>query len=534
MDRAFDYVVVGAGSAGCVVTNRLATTGADILLLEAGKDASSILLKMPAGFAYASKNPSFDWGLSSESEPYLGGRTMPCPRGKVVGGSSAVNAMAFVRGHPLDFADWAQQAGSEWSYVNCLPYFKKLETFSRGADAFRGGSGPLKIKAPEYSNPLYGYFLKACQQAGYDLSPDTNGATMTGFGPMDQCIDKGRRSSSSTAYLDPIRGFSNFSLRTGVQATRILLENGRATGVEYRSIQGTGIVFAQREVILCAGAVHSPTLLMLSGIGDSDHLSRFGIRTELNRPSVGKHLQDHVDVTVRQLCPLPITESKALRADQRLLIGMEWLLFKKGRGATNHFEVGGYIETRHGLDRPNIQLCFMPLLVSYDGAPALGHRHGYQISVMLLQPTSRGTVELASSDPLAAPKLTFNYLTNKDEVSQLSEGIQAVRSILSQPAMEKFRGVELAPGVSSNGAVEKFIRETAKSTHHVCGTCRMGLNDDAVVDWQGRVRGIRSLRIADSSIIPKITSGNINAPTVMLAEKISDMIVHDGSQSLTN
>jgi choline dehydrogenase len=329
-----------------------------------------------------------------------------------------------------------------------------------------------------------------------------------------------------------MRNRPNLTLQAGVQVTRSNIPTGGAPGGDSRSDGHDGRLLASREVILCAGVVHSPSLLMLSGIGDGGELARLGIEVKVDRPAVGRNLQDHVDVTVRQSCPLPITESMALRPDQKALIGLQWILFKTGRGATNHFEVGGYVETRQDLDRPNIQLCFMPLLVSYDGAPALSYQHGYQVSVMLLQPSSRGAVELASPDPLVAPKLTFNYLSEEDEVVQLAEGIQAVREILSHPAMERFRGTELAPAVGSAELVGKFIRATAKSTHHPGGTCRMGVDGDAVVDPQGRVRGVRGLRVADASIFPKITSGNINAPTVMLAEKISDMIVRGGMEHL--
>lgn len=520
-----DYIIVGAGSAGCILANRLSRDpGTRVLLIEAGKDTNNILMKMPAGFAYASKNPRFDWGYTSEPEPGLGGRRMPCPRGKVVGGSSAVNAMAFIRGSRQDFDAWARVAGPSWSFDSCLPYFKSIETFSGGANAYRGGSGPLGVKAPGYSNPLYHPFLDAAKEAGYRLNPDVNGAEQEGFGPMDQCIEGGRRSSAATAFIDPVRDRPNLRIMPEACVKKVVLDRGRATGVDV-VVEGTvERIVCEREVILAAGAVGSPHILMLSGVGDASRLRRLDIDVVADSPEVGANLMDHVDVTVRQTCPVPITESLAMRLDQRLLIGLEWILFKTGRGSTNHFEVNGYIRTPSAAGHPNIQLCFMPLLVAYDGAPALRNAHGYQVSVMLMPIQSRGRIEL---DDSAQPRLTFNYLQYPSEVAQLAEGVEAVRDILDQPSMRKYRGSEIAPGegVTSSADLETFIRRTAKSTHHVCGTCRMGSDSASVVDEVGRVRQVEGLRVVDASIMPLITSGNINAPTMMLAEKIASTLI---------
>ena len=521
--RSFDYVVIGAGAAGCIVANRLVRRArASVLLVEAGHDSSSIYLRMPAGFAFASKQPEFDWGLNSESEAGLGGRTMPCPRGKLVGGSSAVNAMAFVRGHPGDFDEWAEVAGRQWTFERCLPYFRSLETFSGGADRHRGGEGPFHVKAPGYSNPLYQEFLLACVQAGYAISKDTNGAVQEGFGPMDQNIHKGLRESSATAFLDPVRKDPKLTLLTEALVERVHLVGRRAVGVVLRNRSGQEVVAANREVILCAGAIHSPHLLMLSGIGPADQLRNAGVDVLHDAPAVGRNLQDHVDISLREACPQPITESLVLRQDRKILIGLEWILFKTGKGTTNHFEVAGYIATRAS-KRPNIQICFMPLLVAWDGAPSLKSRHGYQISIMLLRPESRGSVDLESSDPRVPPKLRFGYLTAPGDVAQLREGLAAARRIVSQSAMAPFTSEEIAPGaeVAEDAAIEAWIRSTAKSTHHPCGTCAMGLDPrTSVVDPAGLVHGLDGLRVVDSSIIPLITGGNLNAPTMMVAEKI--------------
>lgn len=520
-ERGYDVVIVGAGSAGCILANRLSQDPSRrVLLLEAGREERSIYVRMPAGFPYASSDPRFSWGYSSDAEPHLNGRTVPCPRGRLVGGSSSINAMAFVRGDPADYQLWAKAAGESWNYENCLPAFKSLECFSGGENTYRGGRGELPVIPPTYSNPLFQMFLDACSQAGHPVSPDINGADNEGFGPMDQTISNGVRATAATAFLDPIRNRRNLAIRSGALVTRVLLDNGRATGVEIDE-NGRRSVIPAAEVILSAGAINSPQILMLSGIGRAADLARVGVKPLIESPDIGQNLQDHIDVSLKQVATEPISGSPLLSPHRKVMIGLEWMLFHTGPGATNHFEVTGNLRTRDDVERPDVQLCFVPFLAAVDGSK-IGSGHGYQVSVMLLRPKARGAVTLRSSDPRRAPSILFNYLGHQDDLVNLRNGLRKLRNIVAQAPLARVNGPELAPGpqADSDEALDRFIRETVKSTHHPCGTCRMGLDDASVVDPIGVVRGTTNLRVIDASIMPSITSGNINAPTMMLAEKL--------------
>jgi len=517
----FDHIIVGAGSAGCVLAHRLSEDpGCRVLLLEAGPPDRSLFIHMPAAFVHAISRKGIDWGYTAEAEDHLGGHREPCPRGRVLGGSSSVNAMAFVRGHRSDYDDWAAGGLDRWSFAHCLPYFRRMEAFSGGADAWRGGQGPLHVTAPRFSNPLNGIFLEAAEQAGFPLSPDTNGERQEGVAVADQTIHGGRRVSTATAYLDPVRHRDNLVVRTGAQVAHVAIEQGRATGVVL--LNGERIA-AEAGVILSGGAINTPQLLMLSGIGPADHLRGHGIDVVADSPDVGGNLQDHVDVSVVNACVRPVSGNTHLAPWRRPFIGLQWLFAHAGPAATNHFEAAGYVRTRDDLERPNIQLFFIPLAVRPDSRP-VGDGHGYQATVMLLRPRSRGRITLASADPTAAPLMRFNYLKEPSDAEELAEGVAAMRRVFASPAFDPYRGAELQPGSEVTDLAD-FVRRTMKSTHHPCGTCRMGMDDGAPVDAEGRVRGVEGLRVVDASVMPQITGGNINAPVIMLAEKLSDAIL---------
>ena len=528
--ETFDYVVVGAGSAGCVLANRLSEDpDVRVLLLEAGPvdHAWAWQLHMPAALAYPLGNLRYNWGYWSEPEPYMDGRRIYCPRGRVLGGSSSINGMAYVRGHARDYDRWAQNGLFDWDYAHVLPYFKRAETFARGADDYRGGEGPLHVTTGACRNPLYQAFIEAGRQAGYPLSADMNGYQQEGFAPMDMTVREGRRWSTARAYLDPARRRRNLRVRTGALTCRVRFAGARAVGVDYLKRGRSASVRAEREVILAGGAINSPQLLMLSGIGDADHLARLGIPVLAHLPGVGRNLQDHVEIYVQHACTQPISLYDAQKPLAKLRIGLEWLLYKRGLGATSHFEAGAFIRSRAGVEHPDLQYHFLPIAMNYDGSnPA--ETHGFQAHVGPMRPTSVGRIRLRSADPREPPSILFNYMATEGDRRDMRAAVRLTREIFAQRAFDPYLGPELAPGpgVETDAEIDAFVRAKAESAYHPCGTCKMGraIDPSAVVDEACRVHGIESLRVVDASIMPSIVSGNTNAPTIMLAEKAADLI----------
>jgi len=522
----FDYVVVGAGSAGCVLAHRLTEDpGVRVLLLEAGPADRSVVIHMPAAFAEPLKSARYNWYYHSEPEPYMEGRRMYCPRGRVLGGSSSINGMIFVRGHALDYEHWAQGGLREWSYAHVLPYFKRAETCARGADRYRGGDGPLYVCTGRLDNPLFDVYIEAGLQAGYPFTEDMNGYRQEGFGRMDMTVREGRRWSTASAYLRPALARPNLTVHTGALTTRVLFEGERAVGVEYVRHSHIGQARAEREVLLAGGAVNSPQLLMLSGVGDADTLQTLGIPVVAHLPGVGQNLQDHLEVYLQHACTQPVTLYRATKPIGRLKVGLQWLLARYGPGASNHFEAGAFFRTRDELRQPDIQHHFLPVAASYDGSSTVD-TDGFQVHVGPMRPQSRGSVSLRSAKPQDPPRILFNYMQTEADRRDMREGLRLTREVLAQRAFDPYRGRELSPGdaVRSDADIDAFVRARAESAYHPVGTCRMGTDEDAVVDPAARVRGVEGLRVVDASLMPAIVSGNTNAATIMLAEKLADAI----------
>lgn len=529
MTKSYDYIIVGAGSAGCVLANRLSADPAvRVLLLEAGPKDRSIYIHMPSAFAYPLANDKFNWYYESEPEPYMNNRRMYCPRGRVIGGSSSINGMVYIRGHARDYDRWAQSGLTGWSYADVLPYFRKAETREKGGDAYRGDNGPLHVSTAKMDNPLYEAFIQAGVQAGYPFTEDMNGYQQEGFGVMDMTVRKGRRWSAAKAYLYPVMNRPNLTVELGALTTRVLFEGRRAVGIEYARGGQTVQARADREVILSGGAINSPQLLMLSGIGNADELRKLGIPVIANRPGVGENLQDHLEIYVQYECTQPISLYPALKPWNQLKIGFDWLFFGKGIGASNQFESGGFIRSRAGIEHPNLQYHFLAIAISYD-ARKKPDRHGFQAHVGPMRPTSTGYVKLASNDPRAHPRIRFNYNQTESDRQEMREAVRLTREIFAQKAFDPYRGREMAPGshVQSDAEIDAFIREQAESAYHPSCTCKMGVETDpmAVVDAEGRVYDVEGLRVVDASIMPSIVSGNLNAPTIMIAEKMADAIL---------
>ena len=523
-----DFVIIGSGSAGSAMAYRLSEDGKhSVIVIEYGGSDAGPLIQMPSALSIPLNMPLYDWGFASEPEPHLGGRVLATPRGKVLGGSSSINGMVYVRGHARDFDHWAEQGATGWSYADVLPYFKRMEHSHGGEEGWRGTDGPLHVQRGQRRNPLYAAFIEAGRQAGFELTDDYNGAKQEGFGPMEQTIRNGLRWSAANAYLKPALKRQNVSLVKGF-ARRVIIENQRAVGVEIEARKQIQVVKARREVIVAASSINSPKILMLSGIGPARHLAEHGIAVVNDRPGVGQNLQDHMELYIQQEATQPITLNSILNPFSKALIGARWMFFKSGLGATNHFEAAAFVRSAPGVDYPDIQYHFIPAAVRYDGKAA-AKSHGFQAHVGPMRSKSRGSVTLRSADPLAKPVIRFNYLSHPDDWADFRHCIRLTREIFGQAAFDPYRGQEISPGshVQSDDELDAFIRSHAESAYHPCGTCRIGRADDlhAVVDPECRVIGVDGLRVADSSIFPRVTNGNLNAPSIMTGEKAADHIL---------
>jgi len=522
-----DHVIVGAGSAGCALALRLVEAGRSVLVIEAGGTDAGPFIQMPGALSYPMNMARYDWGYRSEPEPSLGGRRLAVPRGKVIGGSSSINGMVYVRGHASDFDTWAAMGATGWGHADVLPYFRRMEAVQDGQDpAWRGTDGPLTVSKGRMRNPLFRAFIEAGRQAGYPVTGDYNGADQEGMCALEATIRGGRRWSAANAYLRP-------AITRGARvvqglARRVVVEDGRATGVEVATPGGVQVIRARAEVILAASSINTPKLLMLSGIGPGAHLAEHGVPVIADRPGVGANLQDHLEVYVQYLARLPITLFRYWNLLGKAYVGARWLLTRTGPGASNQFEAGGFVRSGPGVDYPDIQFHFLPIAVRYDGR-GVAAGHGFQAHVGPMRSPSRGWVRLASADPAAAPRVFVNAMGHPQDWGDFRAAIRATRAIFAQPAMAGHVAAELLPGpaVETDAEIDGFVRDHVESAYHPCGTARMGALDDpmAVVDPECRVIGVEGLRVADSSIFPQITNGNINAPSIMVGEKAADHIL---------
>ena len=534
-----DYVVIGAGSGGCAMAYRLAEAGKSVIIIEYGGTDAGPFIQMPGALSYPMNMSMYDWGYSSEPEPHLGGRRLATPRGKVVGGSSSVNGMVFVRGHAKDFDHWAESGAAGWGFADVLPYFKRMETWHGGngaANGFRGTSGPLHVTRGPRTNPLFHAFVEAGRQAGYEVTDDYNGEKQEGFGPFEATIWKGRRWSAANAYLRPALKRENCTLVRGL-ARKVVIKDGRATGVEVERGGRVEVIGARAEVILAASSINTPKLLMLSGIGPATHLAEHGIDVVADRPGVGANLQDHLEIYMQFASKQPITLYKYWNLWGKAFVGAQWLLTRTGLGASNQFESCAFIRSDKRVDYPDIQYHFLPIAVRYDGKAA-AEGHGFQAHTGPMRSKSRGAVTLRSADPKDAPEIRFNYMSHPDDWEEFRKCVRLTREIFAQDAFAPYVKHEIQPGsgCETDDEIDAFIREHAESAYHPCGTAKLGSRDDpmAVVDPECRVIGVEGLRVADSSIFPRITNGNLNAPSIMVGEKAADHVLGKGMLSPSN
>jgi choline dehydrogenase len=524
----YDYIIVGAGSAGCVLANRLSENVANkVLLLETGGSDKSIFIQMPTALSIPMNTKKYAWQFETEAEPFLDNRRMHCPRGKVLGGSSSINGMVYVRGHARDFDEWQQTGAKNWDYAHCLPYFKKAETWSFGGNDYRGDSGPLAVNnGNNMKNPLYQAFVDAGIDAGYLATADYNAEQQEGFGPMHMTVKNGVRWSTANAYLRPAMKRDNLTVVTHALVHKVLFEDKTAVGVRYESKNQLTDVCCNKEVLLSAGSIGSPHILQLSGIGAKDTLAKASIEQVHELPGVGQNLQDHLEFYFQFKCLKPISLNGKIDPLSKLFIGIRWILNKSGLGATNHFESCGFIRSKAGLEWPDLQYHFLPAAMRYDGKEAFSG-HGFQVHIGHNKPKSRGSVNVVSSDANTPPQIQFNYLSHQDDIEGFRACVRLTREIINQPGLDEYRGEEIQPGlaVQTNQEIDGFVRSSVESAYHPSCSCKMGEDAMSVVNSETKVHGIEGLRVVDSSIFPTIPNGNLNSPTIMVAERAADMIL---------
>ncbi|WP_420589398.1 choline dehydrogenase [Bacterioplanoides sp.] len=537
----YDFIIVGAGSAGCVLANRLSENPQhSVLLIETGGSDKSIFIQMPTALSIPMNTEKYAWQYHTVEEPFLDQRVMHCPRGKVLGGSSSINGMVYVRGHARDFDEWQQHGAKDWDYAHCLPYFKKADDWAFGENEYRGTDGPLAVNnGNQMKNPLYKAFIEAGQQAGYDFTEDYNARQQEGFGAMHMTVKNGVRWSTANAYLRPAMQRNNLTVITHAQVQKVILEQSesgpKAVGVEYKRKNTLVQVGAEKEVILSAGSIGSPHILQLSGIGDADVLSQAGVELQHELPGVGKNLQDHLEFYFQFKCKQPVTLNGKLDLWNKFLIGSRWFFTKTGLGSTNHFESCGFIRSKAGVEWPDLQYHFLPAAMRYDGQAAFDG-HGFQVHIGHNKPKSRGHVHIRSANPEDHPEILFNYLQHEDDIEGFRDCVKRTREIIGQAAFDEYRDSEIQPGeqVQTDEQIDEFVRANVESAYHPSCSCRMGEDDLAVVNSETQVHGVAGLRVVDSSIFPTIPNGNLNSPTIMTAERAADLIkaAHDPDYSV--